>query len=191
MSSLPYYYCAFHPVLPASPPSKSTSIVVRNGLNPLRPCFGLFLSPLYGFAQFGNVFPAIGRSHPTFCHAMQYNAAVLEHHTRDYCSSSPSSGWGMFGAALASAIGTMIGAMWSSFTFSDMMHTTFLSGEVHQQHEMACNIGYMCRLGSSAFCARQLPVWWTSAIRYSFVSERWCGSFQHCLLFLSDYIYGL
>ncbi len=35
----------------------------------------------YGFAQFRNVFPAIGRF-TQLCHAMQYNSCRSEHHTR-------------------------------------------------------------------------------------------------------------
>ena len=106
-------------------------------------------------------------------------------------------GWGMFGAALASAIGTMIGAiMIIIYLFRHNCTLRFypVKFSINSMKAMKRNIGYMCRLGSSAFFVRGgnclYDVCRQSGI-HSLSERRWCGSIQHCLLFLSDYIYGL
>lgn len=63
-------------------------------------------------------------------------------------------GWGMFGAALASAIGTTVGALMIVFYLMRRrcalrFHPIKMSRKSMQL--MRRNIGYMCRLGSSAF----------------------------------------
>lgn len=63
-------------------------------------------------------------------------------------------GWGMFGAALASAIGTTVGALMIVFYLMRRQctlrfHPIKMSRKSMQL--MRRNIGYMCRLGSSAF----------------------------------------
>lgn len=70
-------------------------------------------------------------------------------------------GWGMFGAALASAIGTTVGALMIVFYLMRRrcalrFHPIKMSRKSMQL--MRRNIGYMCRLGYPPSCARwRLP----------------------------------
>lgn len=109
-----------------------------------------FLS-VHGIAQFGYVFLRLDGS-PNFAMMCNVVAAVLNI-LLDYLFIFPF-GWGMFGAALASAIGTTVGALMIVFYLMRRrcalrFHPIKMSRKSMQL--MRHNIGYMCRLGSSAF----------------------------------------
>jgi putative MATE family efflux protein len=89
---------------------------------------------------------------PNFAMMCNVAAAVLNI-LLDYLFIFPF-GWGMFGAALASAIGTTVGALMIVFYLMRRrcalrFHPIKMSRKSMQL--MRRNIGYMCRLGSSAF----------------------------------------
>ncbi|WP_347023435.1 MATE family efflux transporter [Bacteroides eggerthii] len=89
---------------------------------------------------------------PNFAMLCNITAAVLNI-ILDYLFIFPL-GWGMFGAALASAIGTMIGAiMIIIYLFRHNCTLSFypVKFSINSMKLMKRNIGYMCRLGSSAF----------------------------------------
>ena len=89
---------------------------------------------------------------PNFAMLCNITAAVLNI-ILDYLFIFPL-GWGMFGAALASAIGTMIGAiMIIIYLFRHNCTLRFypVKFSINSMKLMKRNIGYMCRLGSSAF----------------------------------------
>ena len=106
-------------------------------------------------------------------------------------------GWGMFGAAIASAIGTTVGALMIIIYLSRRkcalrFYPVKLTRKSMQLTHR--NIGYMCRLGSSAFPVRSsyclYDVRWKHRI-YPLFAGRRCSSVQHCVLLLSYYIYGI
>ena len=89
---------------------------------------------------------------PKFAMVCNVVAAVLNI-ALDYIFIFPL-GWGMFGAAFASAIGTMIGAtMIAVYLFRKKCALRFYPIKISRNSfKLTCrNVGYMCKLGSSAF----------------------------------------
>ena len=108
---------------------------------------------------------------PNFAMLCNITAAVLNI-ILDYLFIFPL-GWGMFGAALASAIGTMIGAiMIIIYLFRHNCTLRFypVKFSINSMKLMKRNIGYMCRLGSSAFLCEVAIACMMFAGNYVFIS---------------------